>query len=74
MLKKWGKSSMDFVLLIQPYNDLIAYSGHRDFDLGKENNLIRPDKQENYEYMYSILQILKPKKLQHIPCIYFLYI
>lgn len=67
MLKKWNKDKMDFLLLMQPYQDSVGYSGHGDFDLDPEGRLIRPDKQENYEYMYSGLQILKPGKVAKHP-------
>ena len=63
MLKKWDKDKMDFLLLMQPYEGSVGYSGHGDFDLDSDGKLIRPDKQEDYEYMYSGLQILKPEKV-----------
>ena len=62
MIKTWNKDKMDFLLLMQPYKDSVGYTGHGDFDLDKDGKLIRPDKQENYEYMYAGLQILKPEK------------
>jgi len=67
MLKTWDKDKMDFLLLMQPYKDSVGYTGHGDFDLDKDGKLIRPDKQENYEYMYAGLQILKPEKVAKHP-------
>ena len=67
MLKKWNEDEMDFLLLMQPYKNSVGYSGHGDFDLNEDGKLIRPDKPENYEYMYSGLQILKPGKVAKHP-------
>jgi N-acetyl-alpha-D-muramate 1-phosphate uridylyltransferase len=67
MLETWNKDKMDFLLLMQPYKDSVGYSGHGDFDLDKHGKLIRPDKQDNYEYMYAGLQILKPEKVAKHP-------
>lgn len=67
LIKKWDSEKMDFLLLMQPYNNAIGYSGHGDFDLDKKGRLIRPDKEENYEYMYTGLQILKPRKVAKHP-------
>jgi N-acetyl-alpha-D-muramate 1-phosphate uridylyltransferase len=67
MLKNWDQKKMDFLLLMQPYENSVGYSGHGDFDLTPDGKLIRPDKQENYKYMYSGLQILKPEKIVKHP-------
>lgn len=67
MVKKWNADKMDFLLLMQPYCDAVGYSGHGDFDLGPKGKLLRPDKTENYEYMYAGLQILKPEKVAKHP-------
>ncbi len=67
MIKKWDANKMDFLLLMQPYNDVSRYSGHGDFDLDSQGKLHRPDKTENYEYIYAGLQILKPKKVAKHP-------
>lgn len=67
LIKKWDSEKMDFLLLMQPYNNAIGYSGHGDFDLDEKGRLIRPDKEENYEYMYTGLQILKPRKVAKHP-------
>ena len=57
------------IILRAEYNifEFIGYSGHGDFDLDQEGKLVRPDKQENYGYMYSGLQILKPRKVAKHP-------
>ena len=67
MEKKWNADEMDFLLLMQPYDNAVGYAGHGDFDLDTEGKLHRPDKTENYEYMYAGLQILKPKKVAKHP-------
>ncbi len=67
LIKKWDSEKMDFLLLMEPYNNAVGYSGHGDFDLDERGRLIRPDKEGNYEYMYTGLQILKPKKVAKHP-------
>lgn len=67
MLKKWDKDKMDFLLLMQPYENSVGYSGHGDFDLDLDGKLIRPDKQGDYAYMYAGLQILKPTQIVKHP-------
>lgn len=67
LVKKWNPDEMDFLLLMQPYNNAVGYSGHGDFDLDSEGKLLRQDKSENYEYMYAGLQILKPLKVAKHP-------
>ncbi len=64
---KWNPEKMDFLLLMQPYEDAVGYSGHGDFDLGPDGSLLRPDKEDDYEYMYAGLQILKPAKVAKHP-------
>ncbi len=67
MQDNWDADKMDFLLLMQPYKDSVGYSGHGDFDIEEGGKLVRPDKQENYEYMYSGMQILKPSKIAKHP-------
>ncbi len=67
MVAKWNASEMDFLLLMQPYRKAVGYSGHGDFDLDEQGNLLRPDKSENYDYMYAGLQMLKPQKIAKHP-------
>ena len=67
MIDKWNPDKMDFLLLMQPYEKAVGYAGHGDFDLDAEGKLHRPDKEENYEYVYAGLQILKPEKVSHHP-------
>lgn len=67
MLETWDKDKMDFLLLMQPYKNSVGYTGYGDFDLDTARKLVRPDKQENYEYMYAGLQILKPEKVAKHP-------
>lgn len=67
MIKKWKPKEMDFLLLMEKYNKAIGYSGRGDFDLDKKGKLIRPDKEENYQYVYTGLQILNPEKVARHP-------
>lgn len=67
MIKKWDSDKMDFLMLMQPYNQAVGYTGHGDFDLDEDGKLLRPDKAEDYEYMYAGLQILKPEKVSKNP-------
>lgn len=67
MIKKWDARKMDFLLLMQPYKNTVGYVGHGDFDLDSEGKLHRPDKAENYSYMYAGLQILKPELVAKHP-------
>ena len=67
MIKNWKPEIMDFLLLMQNYNKAVGYSGHGDFDLGLTGKLSRPDKEENYDFMYAGLSILKPKVVAKHP-------
>jgi MurNAc alpha-1-phosphate uridylyltransferase len=67
MLEKWNPEIMDFLLLMQPYNDAVGYSGHGDFELCDDGKLTRPDIEGNYSYLYSGLQILKPQLVAKNP-------
>ncbi|PCJ25111.1 MAG: hypothetical protein COA94_06650 [Rickettsiales bacterium] len=67
MNSHWKPKTMDFLLLMQPYDKSVGYSGHGDFDLDSDGRLIRPDKEEHYNYMYAGLQILKPEKVARHP-------
>jgi len=67
MLSKWSPERMDFLLLMQQYEKSVGYSGRGDFDLDSNGGLIRPDKEENYQYVYTGLQILKPERIARHP-------
>lgn len=67
MIEKWNPDEMDFLLLMQNYEKAIGYSGYGDFDLSDEGKLLRPDKEKNYNYIYTGLQILKPEKIAKHP-------
>lgn len=67
MIKKWNPSNMDFLLLLQEYKNAVGYTGHGDFDLDTNGQILRPDKTENYNYMYTGLQILNPQKIAKHP-------
>ena len=57
----WHQETMDFLLLMQPFSKVLCQDGHGDFDLSDEGKLIRPDKLDNYHYIYAGLQILNPE-------------
>ena len=61
MLLKWDASKMDFLLLLQNFNKAVGYKGKGDFELLENGRLHRPNLENNYSYMYSGLQILKPE-------------
>lgn len=63
MIKNWNPEKMDFLLLMQKFENSIGYSGHGDFDLDSHGKLSREDKETNYDFVYSGLQILKPGKV-----------
>lgn len=65
--KSWNPAKMDFLLLLQPFDKAIGYCGQGDFEIDKEGALSRPDKKENYSYMYAGLQILTPLKVASNP-------
>lgn len=67
MISKWNSDSMDFLLLMHPYDKAVGYSGLGDFNLDTSNKLVRPDTKNNYDYMFSGLQILKPQKIAKHP-------
>jgi MurNAc alpha-1-phosphate uridylyltransferase len=67
MLKNWDPEIMDFLLLMQEYETAVGYKGYGDFDLSKDGQLSRQDKEENYNFMYAGLQILDPKKVAKHP-------
>lgn len=67
MQQKWQPELMDFLLLMQPFAQILNQKNHGDFDLTDEGKLIRPDKIEDYHYIYTGLQILNPEKVAKNP-------
>ncbi len=68
MIKKWNPEMMDFLLLMQPYDKAIGYSGLRgDFEMNSDGKLSRPDVKGNYNFMYAGLSILKPLEIAKNP-------
>lgn len=67
MIDSWNEDKMDFLLLMQRYEKAVGYKGHGDFDLLSDGKLSRGDKETNYNYMYSGLQILIPQKIAKHP-------
>ena len=63
MQSAWSHERMDFLLLIQEYENIENYSGLGDFDLGSDGTLIKSDKKSHYDYIYAGLQILKPQEI-----------
>lgn len=65
--KTWNPEKMDFLLLVQPFDRAIGYCGQGDFEIEDDGSLSRPDKKDNYSYMYAGLQILDPLKVASNP-------
>lgn len=64
LLSKWNSNEMDFLLLLQHFEDSIGYKGNGDFELLENGEIYRPELVENYRYMYAGLNILKPNLIK----------
>lgn len=71
MQEKWNSRIMDFLLLMQPCNKAVGYTGKGDFDLYDDGKLLREEKKNKYEYIYTGLQILKPEIIYANPAAIF---
>lgn len=60
MLSAWNPDSMNFLILAYPTQKAIGYKGKGDFDIDKQNHIIRPRNLVEMPYIYTGLQILKP--------------
>jgi N-acetyl-alpha-D-muramate 1-phosphate uridylyltransferase len=60
MIEFRDDDKMDFLLLLQDYNNAIGYKGAGDFDLGQDNELIGKTIETTLQYIYSGLSIIKP--------------
>ncbi len=67
MIKMWDTQTMDFLLLMQPYDKAVGYSGRGDFEIDKDGKLSRPNISGNYSFMYAGLSIVKPSKIAENP-------
>ena len=68
MIKEWNPEKMDFLLLLQPYDRAVGYTGrHGDFEMDRYGRLSRPDIEGNYSFMYTGLSILKPATIAKNP-------
>ena len=68
MIKEWDPEKMDFLLLLQPYDKAVGYTGlHGDFEMDSRGKLSRPDIEGNYSFMYTGLSILKPVTIAKNP-------
>jgi UTP-glucose-1-phosphate uridylyltransferase len=82
MQKKWDPEKMDFLILLQPYDKAIGYTGHGDFELNPDGSISRPEinaspsssgstegsrTKKHYNFMYAGLVILKPSKIAANP-------
>lgn len=65
--EKWNPEKMEFLLLMQPTNEAVGYTAHGDFELLEDGRISRPDIQEDYQYVYSGLQILNPERVFNNP-------
>ena len=54
MIKEWNPEKMDFLLLLQPYDRAVGYTGrHGYFEMDRYSRLSRPDIEGNYSCMYT---------------------
>lgn len=64
MERAWNPDKMDFLILMQPYDKSIGYTGSGDFEVNDDNTIARPPlvagKKEFYSFMYAGLVMLKP--------------
>lgn len=68
MIKEWDPKKMDFLLLLQPYDKAVGYTGrHGDFEMDSRGKLSRPGIEGNYSFMYTGLSILKPVTIAKNP-------
>lgn len=67
MQSRWLHEKMDFLLLLQPCDEAIGYTGYGDFEISKDGALVRPVDLENYQYMYAGVSILKPNIIANNP-------
>lgn len=67
MCRKWDPKVMDFLLLMQPIDKTVGYTGLGDFELDQNNKIIKPDIEGSYSYIYAGLQILKPEIIYQHP-------
>jgi MurNAc alpha-1-phosphate uridylyltransferase len=63
MVKIWDSEKMNFLLLSYPVSKAIGYKGEGDFDILPNNTINRPKDLDIMPYMYTGIQILKPKIL-----------
>lgn len=61
----WDDSRMEALLLLQPKETAVGYSGNGDFDIGDNNIIIKPDTPTK-PYIFSGVQIFNPKLLEGI--------
>lgn len=65
--KKWDPTKMEFLLLMHPTEEAVGYTSHGDFELEEDGKISRPDIEEDYEFMYSGLQIINPERVFNNP-------
>lgn len=71
MMDKWDPKKMDFLILLQPTDKAIGYTGLGDFQIDAEGNLSRPEIKGSYDFMYAGLVLLKPDLIAQNPLIKF---
>lgn len=57
----WRDADMDALLLLQPTQKAIGYSGPGDFDISPDGRLRRRDEQENAALVFMGVQLLHPR-------------
>jgi len=58
------KSNMDLLLLLNPTNKSIGYTGNGDFNIDKNGQILRPKNVDKFDYMFSGLQLIKRKIIE----------
>ena len=67
MNQQWNAQIMDFLLLLQPYDMAVGYTGAGDFELKPNGQVSRMKTASNYNYMYAGLSIVKPAMIAENP-------
>lgn len=59
MSNDWQPEIMDFLLLSQPYDKAVGYTGNGDFELQEDQQIRRSSHLSSYRYMYAGISIIK---------------
>ena len=67
LVERWQPNKMEFLLLMHPTQEAIAYNGHGDFEINNEGKISRPDIKDKYSHIFSGLQIIDPTRIYKNP-------